>query len=461
MVKERKMKANRFFLAIMAATLFLCFCSAFSLSASATVGLITCSNESKAYAVCLYDVDNDRLLYQKNIKESTAPASTAKIMTALVVYENLRDIDAEITITADMISGVNTGSLKLKEGEIFSVRTLLTAMLCGGYNDAAQALAIYTCGSLSLFVSTMNQRAAELGADATIYTDPTGLNDSARTSAWDTIRIAKQFIQYTELWKMSSLPSYEIPPTNCTNSARKIYNRNAMISNYTGSKYLNSAAKGINAGMTGLGGYCVVTGAVHEENTYLCVVLRADYDNATETVYSYVIANELINCIAKTSNATVLLPSSATIAELPVSRCSMKVKTVKLVSAENVQVYVPPGTDASEHLKYVFSIEKSQLQAPVEQGEIVGKIIVSYDEQIVGVFNIVTAESVEKDGFMFALDCIRIVVLSRLSLIVLASFSLGLAVYLVMARNPFRFKKKRVSSKNGKRTQKRKNVYRY
>ena len=107
---------------------------------------IICESNDKANAVYLYDTKECKNLYEQNINTIIAPASTVKLMTALVAFDRISNINQKITITADMIYGIESHALDLKLGETVSVKDLLIALTCGGYNDAAQALAVISCG---------------------------------------------------------------------------------------------------------------------------------------------------------------------------------------------------------------------------------------------------------------------------------------------------------------------------
>ena len=367
---------------------------------------IPCASSDKANAVFLYNLENDRIYFQKNIDTRVSPASTVKLMTALVAYECIPDLSVTVTVNNDAVTYTDMNVMSLKVGERISARDLLKAMLCSGYNDASIALATHACGSVEAFVEKMNQKAASLGAAGTVYKDPTGLDDSARTTARDTFLVAKAFFEQKELLDISSSASVVIKSTNMS-SERKLHNRNALISGYTGTKYLNSNAMGMNVGMTDMGGYCLVTAAQKNGMTYICVVLGAEYDATDEKIYSYVIANELISHVTKTLGSRPLLEHDDILASLPVSGSSIKKSTVDTVPANDISAFLPAGYENDEKFKLIYIYEKDELKAPVEAGTRVGMIIVSYGDDILGVHDIVTAESVEKDTFISLLEGIR------------------------------------------------------
>lgn len=410
--------------------LALCFClPAFALKAAAVGTDIPCESSSKAYAIYLYSIEENSALFDKNSDKKIAPASTVKLMTAIVAYENIKDIDAVVTITQDMLGDAKSNIMKLEVGEKIKIKDIFAGLVCSGYNDAANALAVIAGGSISGFVEKMNSKAEEIGATSTSYTDPTGIDDSAQTIARDTMLVAKEFMKHELLMQLSSAPSYEISAAN-TSKARTLYNRNALISNRTTSKYLNSGANGMSAGMTAGGGYCVVTSTKKDDRSYICVVMGASYDDDSDTVYSYVVANELLNYVNKNLGYRVLIEAGSEIRELHIIGAKINVESVFAVVTDDVKAYLPAGYEDSGLLKISYVYFKEELTAPVSKGEVVGKIIVSYDDKILTISDIVISEDVERDGFIYSLELMKRFLSSRGFIAAIISFAVLFAGYL-------------------------------
>ena len=161
----------------------------FPLSAGA-VSQPDASDVRAAYLACL---DNGQVLFEQNTDITLYPASTVKIMTGYLACRLLGDrLGEAVTLTDAMLAGVSGRSLRRAAGETLTVRDLLYAALCGGYNDATVALAVLASGSVSEFVSLMNREAGLLGADGTHFTNPTGLHeDGMVTTAHDVAAIAR------------------------------------------------------------------------------------------------------------------------------------------------------------------------------------------------------------------------------------------------------------------------------
>lgn len=390
----------------------------------------TCNNGDKAYAIYLYDLTEGEALYEKNADKLISPASTVKMMTALVALEAFPDVEREITVTEAMTDGMETHVLGLSVGETVTVKSLLIALVCGGYNDAAQALAVASSGSVAAFVEKMNAKAKELGATDTTYKEPTGIDDSAETTARDTMLVASSFMDSETLCEYSSLPSYKLLATN-KSKVKTIFNRNALISAHTASKYLNSHAIGMNAGMTSGGGYCVVTGVNNGGRRYICIVMGAKHGADTNTTYSYAIANELIAQITR-FDARPVLSAEDKIGELPIEGASLGKETVSVRPSKNMTAYLPNGYDSDGLLEYTYVYSVKEVVAPVREGDAVGKIIVSYNGEIVGVCDMVIAEDAEREPIIYALYVIREFLTGRKLILILACLCLSLFIKLAV-----------------------------
>lgn len=425
--------------------------SALSIGVSGAGGAdAICPSNSKAYAIYFYNTENDTALYDKNSDKKISPASTVKLMTALVAFDKIDDVNKSVTVTEKMLGDSQSNVMKLKEGEKIKIKDLFAGLVCAGYNDAACALAVIASGSIEAFIEEMNAKALSLGAINTFYADPTGIDDSAQTTARDVMLIAKEFMTCEFLFELSSLPSYEVPKTNWT-EVRILHNRNAMISNYSGSKYLNSNALGMNAGMTSGGGYCVVTSMKRDGMTYIGVVMGGVYEDESDTVYSYAVANELLNYVARNLGYRVIVSAEDRIDSLPVIGANTNIKDIDVAAKEDVKVYVPSDYLESDRLKITYVYIKKELVAPVPKGEVVGKIVVRYDDDILTVSDIVTVDEAPRDGFMYSMEVIRGLLFGRAFIAAVICFIILLGIYVWLTYHRSSFKRRR----------KNKSIYRY
>ncbi|WII35273.1 D-alanyl-D-alanine carboxypeptidase family protein [Paenibacillus thiaminolyticus] len=246
---------------------------------------ITATN---AYVI---NIDSNSALYQKNSDEHIAPASTAKMLTALTVldYCSLDDtfmVDSEIDLIAS-----DSSKAWLNYGDTLTVKQLLVAMLLPSGNDAAYTLAVNAgkriAGedglgaqqAIEVFANEMNLKAKEVGATSSNFITPDGYDaDGQYTTAFDLAQIAKACLGNDILSEI--MDSYKISDTWMNGREVTYYNTNNLLN--PDSSYYYSNAVGLKTGTSGDGGSCLVSAATINGQTYICVVMGA----SAETRYS-------------------------------------------------------------------------------------------------------------------------------------------------------------------------------
>ncbi len=384
--------------------LTLLFCLLFPLSVSAA----DFSQEDTLVSphIAVYNVENGYFVYRKAAEEKTLPSSSAKIMTGILALEHFEGrLDTKVTVTSAALRGLEGSAvLNLKAEEEISVRDLLYAMLVAGMNDAANVLAIEVSGSIQNFVSLMNRRAKELGAQSTLYLNPTGFdNASAYTTAEDTARIAAHAFQNETFMQMSSLRAYTVSATNM-HGAVTVYTRNSLIS--TQSEYFYANAEGISAGYTEMGGYAIVSASSAGTYPYVCVVMGGER-SADGKIGSYNDVKKLLSWADDNFLERKLLDSSRIVAELPV--LAGRSDHVLVVPDSSVYAFLDADTDLSQ-LTYSVELDYDTLTAPVKKDRIVGSIMLILDGEPITSTMLVTKTDVKKSaGGAFLLTLSRIV----------------------------------------------------
>ncbi len=360
-----------------------------------------------AAAAYLYNFENDRVLFEYKSKERVYPASTVKIMTAIVAFEYYDGrLDEQITVTQAMLDEVNGNKIGFSAGEVVTVRQMLSCMLVNSANDAAIILAMSCAGTIENFVEMMNDKAARLGAYDTYYTNPTGMHSDAMiTTAEDTAAIAKYAYSIPGLIEITSTPKYVMEATNVSDY-RNIYNRNCMVSNYYSLDYYYNGVIGLNAGATSQGGYTIAAVAEDAEQglTYLAVVLGGD--EVDGKFYSYVNAANLFDWAFKAYGYAEVLSPGKMVCEIPV-KLSSTLDYVTLVPSEAITVYLPTDVNFEQEIRYSYNTYSDYLDAPVESGDEAGVITVMYGDEILGSCQLVTTSSVTRSEFLYFLDRVK------------------------------------------------------
>ena len=351
----------------------------------------------------LYNFENDQVLFEYDSSEKVYPASTVKIMTAIVAFETFADaLDTNITVTSAMLNEVAGNKIGFYEGEIVTVRQMLNCMLVNSANDAAIILAHACAGSTEAFVERMNDMANDLGAYDTYYTNPTGMHSSAMvTTARDTAVIAKYAYGIPGFIEITSTPKYVMEATNRCDF-RNIYNRNCMISKYYSVDYYYSGALGMNAGATTQGGYalCAVAEDAEDGLTYLAVVLGAEGED--ETYYNYINAERMLDWAFSSYGYAKVLTTSQMICEIDVN-LSSTLDYVTLVPEREISVYLPTSVDLKKDIRYSYHTYEDSVDAPVEAGQEAGMITVIYGDEILGSCALITTSSITRSEFLYFL----------------------------------------------------------
>lgn len=250
--------------------IIICACLAFALglmvfgyvaepvSRTSAEGLPSPPSVSAKQAI-LIDAESGEVLYEKNADEKGYPASTTKIMTALVALDLCRQYDIsikeEVKIPKEAV-GVEGSSLYLKAGEKKTIEELLYGVMLRSGNDGATALAAVMGGNTDHFIRLMNEKAESLGCTGTHFVNPSGLFDEDHyTTARDLAAIARSAMKNKTFRKVVE-----------TKSWKEYTNKNKTVFQYEG-------ATGIKIGFTKQSGRTLVASAKRQGVELICVVL--------------------------------------------------------------------------------------------------------------------------------------------------------------------------------------------
>jgi D-alanyl-D-alanine carboxypeptidase len=244
---------------------------------------------SSKHAV-LYNLDEDKVIYEKDSNSRTSIASMTKIMTCLVALENIKDLNGEVTITSDMLKGLREANASVAGfyvGEKLTYLDLLYGLMLPSGADAAQALAITTSGSVDNFVAKMNSKASSLGLKNTHFTNTTGLDSNNHYSTVvDVATILKEALKNDIFKKIFTTRKY------VTSNKRHTLNMTFTRKNYDTSFIL-----GGKTGYTDAAGLCLASISKYNDVNYLLVTSEAstksgiDHLKDAKTIYTYYFNN--------------------------------------------------------------------------------------------------------------------------------------------------------------------------
>lgn len=330
----------------------------------------------------LLDFETGEVLYEKAAHEHAYPASTTKMMTAILVIEKA-NLDDVVTVTEDLY--VDGSSMYLLKGESFTVRELLQALLIRSANDAAEVLAAHVAGSVEAFVKMMNERAVELGAKNTHFTNPHGLPDKNHvTTAYDLAVIARHGMTLPLFREIVSTVRLTLDETEQTPEKRYYRNTNRFLwatgsgnqIDYRG-KTINiqyDIVDGIKTGYTSEAQQCLVASSVLEGRRLISVILGAVgnnlyLDSRTLLDYGY-------------ENFTNVQLNAQNQPETEATVIKGVEEKVPLVAGEAFTKVLANSQSAEDVQKEV--VVNEQIMAPVAKGDVLGKIIYRLNGEIIG-----------------------------------------------------------------------------
>lgn len=364
--------------------------------------------EPSCESVLLVNLDTDSIIYDKNSDKKMAPASVTKIMTYTVVADNVADLDNTAVVVKEELlkSLLGTGSSLsgIKAGETLSISQLLHCLMIKSGNDAALVLADYVGnGNIDAFVQKMNDKAKELGCQNTHFINPHGLdNEDHYTTARDLVKITKYAMTLPEFVEITSkVTSYVLGENRYP-----LVTTNSLIDPIRGGKYYCKYVKGIKTGSDTKAGKCLVSSAINNGYTYLCVALGGflPSDNAamldTKALYQWVFKNLELKPIVNKNK--------------PMGDVKLKLAwqkdSLQLVPAKDYSVMLPKNVVASS---VDVKIDKPDfVNAPIKQGQKIGTATLSYANMPIATIDLVAGEDVARSDVLFVIYFIKNIITS-------------------------------------------------
>lgn len=325
-------------------------------------------------AAILMDNKTEKILYEKNANEKMYPASTTKILTAILTLENC-SLDEMITVSYDAVMSIPEGysSAALQIGEQLTVEQLLQLLLVHSANDAANVLAEHVGGSVESFVSMMNTKVHELGLSHTHFTNAYGLHDDNHyTTAQDLAIIMKYCIKNEDFRRIAGSASCTLPATNKYGTRKYTSTNESIIPNNSNYYPYLTAGK---TGYTTQAGDCLVSCSYKDDLELICVVLGGKTINGvstrfseTKTLYQYGYHNYSIK---------TLLHANDIVTQTEVPNGTKETKNLDLLASNSIEALLENSVSI-DNLPFEINLEET-IKAPIEQGDHLGTISYTID----------------------------------------------------------------------------------
>ncbi|MBQ2938080.1 MAG: D-alanyl-D-alanine carboxypeptidase [Clostridia bacterium] len=359
-----------------------------------------------AGAAILIDSSSGKILYSRNMDQKMYPASTTKILTAILTLENC-NLDDVVTVPYEAISSIPSGYsvASLQVGEQLTVHQLLQVLLVYSANDAANVLAYHISGSIENFATLMNDKVAELGLENTHFTNPSGKHDENHyTTAYDLSIIMKYCMQNSTFRSLAGLKYCIIPATN--KYEQRVFNTTNELLIYGNTYYYKYVIAG-KTGYTTQAKNCLVSVSNKDNLELISVILSVGLysDNLsakfvdTKTLFEYGYNNYTIRKLRE---------KDAIATQIDIVNGNKETRNLDLLISDDITTLV-----SQDDLDTEFSPEieiKDNLYAPISQGQVVGKITYTIDD-IKYSADLIASHSVEKSTFMTTVVQIVLIVL--------------------------------------------------
>ena len=391
--------------------LFIIFFSLIIVCISTTCFAID-SDKLYAESAILIDSNRGKVLFEKNMNQKMYPASTTKIMTAILTIENC-NLEDVVTVNYNAISSIPAGysTAELITDENLTVKQLLEVLLVHSANDAANVLGMHVGGSIESFVTMMNSKAQELGCENTHFTNTYGLHDENHyTSARDLAIIAKYCMKNNEFRHFVSQPNCQIAPTN-KHAARSFNNTNDLIN--TSSSFYYKYAIGIKTGYTKEAGNCLISASRKDNFETIAVVLNTGTVHGARCEDSI----SLFNYAYNTFGIKKIANKNDVITKATISNGTKDTKELDIVLADDLNALDFLSDDGNE-LTPTINLDKN-LSAPIAKGSVVGTVtynILNSDYTI----DLIASHDVEKSELT--------IISLRITLVVIAVIIIALII---------------------------------
>lgn len=356
----------------------------------------------------LVDARYGEVLYEKNAHELTYPASTTKVMTALLIIEAIErgEMSLDQMVTASELAeeglSIYGSSQGIDTGEIMSVRDLLYCLLLASANEAGNILAIELVGSLDTFVARMNFKAADLGCSQTNFMNTHGLHDDNHyTTAYDLYLIFKEAMKHSIFAEITGSAVYTTAATN-HEEERLFYNTNGLLSEWYYKGYAYEHCIGGKTGSTPEAGRCLVSAAEYGNEYVIAVVLGATpviLDDGSTLLPQMAESHDLLKHGIDDFERRVITPGAEPVGQVVVTM-SEETDVVMVRALGEVAKTLPVDMNLKD-VKTEVTLFVETAEAPIAAGTKMGEMVLSYEGEIYGVLDVVTVYDVSLSEWLY------------------------------------------------------------
>lgn len=330
--------------------------------------------------VCvLMEYSTGKILFEKNLNKMMYPASTTKLMTAILVLEKCQLTDVA-TVSNSAVDSVPAGysTAYLQKGEKLTIEQLLHVLLIPSANDAANVLAEHVGGSIANFANMMNSKAKEIGCENTNFKNPSGIHDENHYStAYDLSLIAKHAMQFQTIKDIVQKTVYNLPKTDKYNGDNRIfYNTNLLLSHHSPDDYYYPYATGLKTGYTNPAKDCIIATAKKDDLELIAVILGAEDTNGS-LVPKFLDCKKLFEYGFSNYSYKNIKKANSVVTKVSVLGATEDTKNLNILVKNDINVFLENNFDIN-NLEPKLELD-TPLVAPIKGGSTIGKITYDID----------------------------------------------------------------------------------
>ncbi len=340
----------------------------------------------------VYDVNDDKVLYEIDSNKQTSIASLTKIATVITAIENIKNLDEQVTITNEIMSTVSWDASKagLKVGDKVTYKDLLYAAMLPSGADATNSLAILISGSIDNYVVKMNELAKKIGLKNTHFVNVTGLDindhystaDDVRKPADDVRKLLNYALKNKLFREIYTAKEYTLSNgLKVTSTINSKYGKNKDVTTILGSK----------TGYTGNAGYCLSSLSNINGHEMLIIVLNASQIGSN--YYNIVDTLDLIKFMNENYKEETLVKKGQLIKKIPVTLS--KIDNYNILSTKDVKKYLPKDYDI-KNLKIEYKGLNS-LSFSNKKGEKIGSVKYYYESKLITEEKVIINKEIKMD----------------------------------------------------------------
>ena len=340
---------------------------------------------SNAKSAILIEATTGKIIFEKNSHEKLAPASMTKIMSMLLIMENIDKgvISWDDTVTtSENASSMGGSQILLETGEQMTVYDMFKGVAVASGNDAVVALAEYIAGSEEEFVNMMNKKVKELGLKDTVFKNPHGLDTANHySSAYDMAFIAKELVKYEKVFEFTSI--YEDYLRKGTDRELWLVNTNKLVR-------FNPIVDGLKTGFTSEAGYCL-TATAKKNNMRLISVVMGEPDTKTRNSET----TSLLDYGFAKYKAENIVTKETVIDKLKIEKASNK--SVDIVPINEYSVILEKTDKIG---KITYDLKLKNIKLPIKKGDKIGTLIIKEDNEKISEVDVTVKENLKKANML-------------------------------------------------------------